>query len=161
MVGLIYELYSTENPYRFYVGSTEMTLKDRLRYHKMNAKYRSELLVYKRLFQYDKSTWQIVLVEECDKTGADLRKLEEFWRVTLRAPLNQNRAYRTQAEKAAADRGYKEKNPEAARMAWKKYRENNREGRRESGRKHYRKQKIWPFFRAAQARAAFQLKIST
>ena len=161
MAGLVYELYSTENPYQFYVGSTEVGLEQRMRVHFCKAKLRPQQLVYKCLNHYDKGTWRIVQVEECDKTGVELKKLEEFWRVTLRAPLSQKRAYRTQAEKAAADRWWKEKNPESARMAWKKYRENNREGRRESGRKHYRRQKIWPFFRAAQARAAFQLKIST
>ena len=161
MVGRIYELYSTEDPHQFYVGSTELTLRVRLSKHKTKSNTYSDRFVYKHLLQYDKKTWHIELVEECDKTGVELRKLEEFWRVTLRAPLSQYRAYRTQAEKAAADRWWKEKNPESARMTWKKYRTKNVESERKRGREYHYKLKIFPFFRAAQARAAFQLKIST
>ena len=99
MVGLIYELYSTENPYQFYVGSTEVGLEQRMRVHFCIAKLRPQQLVYKCLNHYDKGTWRIVLVEECDKTGVELKKLEEFWRVTLRAPLNKLRVPHTRRSK--------------------------------------------------------------
>jgi len=184
MVGLIYELYSTENPYQFYVGSTEVGLERRMRVHFCTAKLRPQQLVYKCLNHYDKGTWRIVLVEECDKTGVELKKLEEFWRVTLRAPLNKLRAYRTPEEaneqhrKADAkwrdkNRAYKNKrclakyyenheaNKKRSRDHARIWRADNPEIVRERTRKYRKKQNIFPFFRAAQARAAFQLKIST
>ena len=183
MVGRIYDLYSTEDPYRFYVGSTELTLGERLRLHWTDKYHKA--LVYQHLRKYDLETWHIELVEECNKTGVELKKLEEFWRVTLRAPLNMIRAYRTPEEKRAQSRNWLAANPERRRQhvlkhALKrdpeKYRTANRAANsryyyanlkecrtrsRYNQRKKYAGKKIFPFFRAAQARAAFQLKIST
>ena len=157
MVGLIYKLYAPVDPDRFYVGSTEMTLKDRLRYHRNERKKSAP--VYKHLLQYATGTWQMDLLEECDKTGVELRKLEEFWRVTLRAPLNKNRAYRAPEDTWAANNP--ELNRAQNRRATAKYKANNMERERKRGREYHYKQKIFPFFRAAQVRAAFQLRIST
>ena len=101
--GRVYKLYSIADPEKdkeFYVGSTETPLNNRIISHCASSKKNPERKVFKYLNQFDKKTWRIELVFSgiCENRKA-LLETEEFYRVKLKATLNQLSAFCSKEQK--------------------------------------------------------------
>ena len=101
--GRVYKLYSIADPEKdteFYVGSTQSPLNNRLISHCVSSKKNPERKVFKYLNQFDKKTWRIELVFSgiCETRQA-LLETEEFYRVKLKATLNDFAAFASKERK--------------------------------------------------------------
>ena len=100
--------------YDVYVGSTCLSLDERLRLHKVKAKAnlsRNENnKFYKRMREAGLDAWEIkpLLVLLCDEKK--IRRFERNWKETLEANLNTNSPLRTEEELKEYKREYYEQN---------------------------------------------------
>lgn len=104
--GRVYKLYSIADPEKdinFYIGSTQVPLNNRLNSHDTGSKKNPERKVFKYLNRFDKKTWRIELVFSgiCETRKA-LLETEEFYRVKLKATLNDNAAFASKERKRQA-----------------------------------------------------------
>ena len=92
--GRIYKLYSIERPEVIYVGSTQSTLSARMKTHIRDGTLLPERRVYSFLNQFKVDTWRMELLQHgvC-KTVAELKETEEWYRVELKATLNEQAAF--------------------------------------------------------------------
>lgn len=118
-IGKIYRLYYKDDPTQFYIGSTSMTLPNRMSVHRQNASVRTSKL-YSFMREHGIRNFDISLEEEVDVASADeLRRCEQRVINALQPPLNMQRASRSEEQKKEqikeAKKRYAERNKQRIR----------------------------------------------
>jgi flagellar biosynthesis/type III secretory pathway protein FliH len=121
MIGKIYKISCKTDPNLIYVGSTTLSLWQRLRYHKNDCKKMSRnAKLYQQINDNDWSNWEIELIEEVE--FEDKKKLyeREGHYIQSIGTLNTYIAGRD-------DKQYREDNRDKARECQKQWRKDNRQ----------------------------------
>lgn len=126
----VYQFYHPDNEELFYVGSSCQPEAVRSSHHKYTARHESftsQLYVTMRQSE-NIDSWVMTRLESFPCENNDqLRQREEHWRVTLNAPLNTNRCYRTEEQKKEDRRAYYETRKEEERAYSRAYRDTHKE----------------------------------
>ena len=129
--GKIYKLVNRNDPNELYIGSSVNELRKRFAWHKNACAQGSTTTLYMRMRELGVTEFRIVLLEAWPCNNRDeLRQREDHWIVQLNPRLNMKRAFLTDAEKLesahAANKEYREANPEFWSERAKSYHEANK-----------------------------------
>lgn len=124
--GKIYKLVSN-NTNKIYIGSTTLSLKDRLSRHKANYKMNKSYISSRHILQFDDVN--IVLIEEypCSSKKELLEREQYHQDENKNICVNNRRAIRDREAKIAYDKEYQNKHYDKHIQAVKKYNEKNKE----------------------------------
>jgi len=131
----VYKLYTAD---KCYIGSTELTIKERLSLHKNSKnKCRSKLIMCES--DWD---WEVL---ETDIPLDQLRIRERYWFDTTENKVNKNRPAITKEERRTSiyeiNKEYRLNNREKEKERHKKYKEKHRESIGSKNREYYEKNK--------------------
>ena len=120
--------------YDVYVGSTSLSIEERLRKQKSLAKQenRKKAKVFRRMNEVGLENWMIVPLLTLDCTKEEIRSFERKWFELLEADLNTNSPFTSKEEAREKQKAYHEANREKIIEKQKAYEAANREKIRES-----------------------------
>jgi len=128
----IYKILNDNDPNDFYIGSTKNELRKRWGWHRTCVVQNQSTRLYDRMRELGRDNFHIVLLEAWPCKSRDhLRQREDHWIVQLKPTLNKNRAFLTEEEnienRIAANKQYREENPEYWKERAKVYHADNKE----------------------------------